>query len=717
MLLMFALLTDKINLLEERIQPLGFKARQDFIRRLHILIFTQYLSRQHIGFLRLIIDFIIWTTIGFIPLVLLLWAQITFLPAQEQTIVWSQRVCIFIDTTLVIYFWNSILQKRRRSLLPKDWRLPVWRAYRASGWLLVTLACIGFLFSFIVAVIPIGSIEESKFLYKCRNIQDRDCDSFIYKLTSYIFDDEDQKWPERRLIVSDDIVTDNNLTSKIQNNLLKVRKQNAYWIDRDNFIKKDTAWKDTEESITGINLNARILRFSDLRYTVLPYADLRKAKLQGANLSNADLRGANLSNADLRGADMEGAVLQEADLRNADFQTANLAGAHLQGANLSSTHLEGADFYDSVLSRSVSVDLRGADLSKAHLQGADLQKAQLRGVNLSETNLQGANLSNANLQGANLTYANLQGAYLGGAHLEGADLSGANLQGADVSDAQLQRADFSRALLHGANLYNANIDFTMWGDIAPTTASNGDWKESDYEDSEWEENDYKSQIEELQQIQQTLNSIDLENEGISRIERAIDRIKKPWGNDLIQITKGSNQSQNTRALKKLRGPPQPSATCLRSESFPSDYTILESCQTPTRSNYFNYHDSWSRYTVVHLICEQPILSEIDYLQRALSPILYPKDILFGLWNKKETLSDFEEEEAMDMVTDLVKPYSLALKIDRTITYEIASCNTLSALRETWNELKISSKLLESIKWISEIADSINHPIKRSYSGI
>jgi hypothetical protein len=122
MLLILALLTDKINLLEERIHPLDFKVRQDFIRRLHVLIFTQYLSRQHAGFLRLIIDFIIWTTIGFIPLVLLIWAQITFLPAQEQTIIWSQRVCILIDTILVIYFWNSILQKRRRSLLPKNWR-------------------------------------------------------------------------------------------------------------------------------------------------------------------------------------------------------------------------------------------------------------------------------------------------------------------------------------------------------------------------------------------------------------------------------------------------------------------------------------------------------------------------------------------------------------------------------------------------------------------
>jgi hypothetical protein len=85
--------------------------------------------------------------------------------------------------------------------------------------------------------------------------------------------------------------------------------------------------------------------------------------------------------------------------------------------------------------RSISLDLRGANLEGANLYGANLEGAYLR----------------ADLRGANLPRAVLLGAVL-----EGADLRGANLEGADLREAIL-RADLRGAVLEGTILYGADL--------------------------------------------------------------------------------------------------------------------------------------------------------------------------------------------------------------------------------------------------------------------
>ncbi|MFM9104199.1 MAG: pentapeptide repeat-containing protein, partial [Cyanobium sp.] len=95
---------------------------------------------------------------------------------------------------------------------------------------------------------------------------------------------------------------------------------------------------------------------------------------------------------------------------------------------------------ESEILASLTVSLRGAnlseaDLSEANLSGADLSGAGLIGADLSEANLSEANLSGADLFGANLFGANLCGADLSRANLFGANLIGAELRGADLKDA------------------------------------------------------------------------------------------------------------------------------------------------------------------------------------------------------------------------------------------------------------------------------------------
>jgi hypothetical protein len=94
--------------------------------------------------------------------------------------------------------------------------------------------------------------------------------------------------------------------------------------------------------------------------------------------------------------------------------------------------------------RSISLDLRGANLEGANLYGANLEGANLygavlRGAFLEDANLEGAYLR-ADLRGANLPRAVLLGAVLEGADLRGANLGAADLEGARVDDDQLADA-------------------------------------------------------------------------------------------------------------------------------------------------------------------------------------------------------------------------------------------------------------------------------------
>ena len=204
------------------------------------------------------------------------------------------------------------------------------------------------------------------------------------------------------------------------------------------------------------------LRGRDLRFARLDRVDLRRADLTGANLDGASLAGADLRGARLRCAE-NGAPqpsddrrkAQCASARGADFSAArladaNLAGADLRGAKFDDASLEGADLSRSLISgaRFERAGLQRADLSAVlSQQGASFVLANLQGANLAGATLQMADFSGASLPGANLSLAYLAGAVLREADLEGADLQSAKLYGADLRGAKLQAADLAGALV------------------------------------------------------------------------------------------------------------------------------------------------------------------------------------------------------------------------------------------------------------------------------
>jgi hypothetical protein len=82
--------------------------REYLRQRLDSLVFLQLLSgrvEQQAGFSGFSLRFIAWVTLIGVPLLILLQAQVTFLPYHLAWVVWLQRVTILVDLALIQYFW------------------------------------------------------------------------------------------------------------------------------------------------------------------------------------------------------------------------------------------------------------------------------------------------------------------------------------------------------------------------------------------------------------------------------------------------------------------------------------------------------------------------------------------------------------------------------------------------------------------------------------
>jgi uncharacterized protein YjbI with pentapeptide repeats len=286
--------------------------------------------------LRILLGVMVVITIILVPLFLLLWTQVRFLPYHNMAITWwSHRLAVLADLALLWLFGPLLLPpvQRPTSTAPSRslWRVvpPTASATHCrweTGLVCLTLATVVF------ALVP---------LY--RNLQ-----------------------------LQGQVLVDSDLSAEVRSALDSSDRQ-----EREQGLKK----------LTGLILTNRDLRGTNLRNTLFPKADLRGANLAGADLSDArvfagnlspleiargrrcvdkaqkleircltNLQGAVLNYAKLQGAHLEDAKLQGANLYYAQLQGANLADAQLQGANLRDANIGSADFRDANLMWS---DLRG----------------------------------------------------------------------------------------------------------------------------------------------------------------------------------------------------------------------------------------------------------------------------------------------------------------------------------------------------------------------
>jgi uncharacterized protein YjbI with pentapeptide repeats len=121
--------------------------------------------------------------------------------------------------------------------------------------------------------------------------------------------------------------------------------------------------------------------------------------ISGASFSGADLRGALLPYARAIAVNFRGANLQSSDLTHGQFQGSDFSTAQIQEANFTGARLQGALFRDS--------QLQAAILTRTQLQGAHLDHAQLR-----ETNFTGAAITAEQLLGTDWQRAMLDPALM-----------------------------------------------------------------------------------------------------------------------------------------------------------------------------------------------------------------------------------------------------------------------------------------------------------------
>jgi len=458
LLLQHVMLSRKLRAFEARLdeeQPSRNRRDQSMRDELHSHPFTQVVSGKPKGAavdiaLRLVMSL----TLVVMPLLLLLFFQIGFLPYHSEPITWWHRGMLLADVGVVVILARHIARGDRktfiiRSVVPNR----------------LVIAVLMF-FSICVATLPDtpwDPLDE----WMASIVSLREPVPYCRVTTVKIADGKEERTecPEVTSATRHAFYPTALLFERRVNETVGKSDSMLGWSR--NLIVTDKNLVDDDK--TRLNLRGRDFRYATLDRSHLKRSDFYGAKLAGARLVETDLAAANFRTAELQGANLSGARLQGADLSGARLQGANLSGtsqqgadlsrATLQGANLSGARLQGAD-----LSRAT---LQGADLSQARLQDADLSQARLQGANLSRTSLQGADLSRAslqgadvsraNLQGANLTLANLQGADVSRVRLHGADLSLTSLQGANLTLASLQGADLSRASLQGADLSWASL--------------------------------------------------------------------------------------------------------------------------------------------------------------------------------------------------------------------------------------------------------------------
>jgi uncharacterized protein YjbI with pentapeptide repeats len=303
---------------------LAFRERLANIPFVHMLV-----GRQHDPFLRGLLAFMVWITVVALPLSLLLWAQIAFLPFHDPDITWGQRIAVFLDAGLLLLFWGRIVSSQgaigwwmQRFDQIQAWAIWGWswfwaRIRKFVRWLpgnLVRLNCpacsgpSGALFvlaatigasatSLLIATVPDEPWEmcllswlPKQWIVKCEESESR-LERQCFSITAALFERRGAVF-HRNLDLREKVLTLNDLSA-----------EDITWLR----TRDGRESRKTLNRALGIDLQDRDLRYADLSGSTLVKADLRGTQLQGARIALAQLQGANLWNAHLEGADLGGA--------------------------------------------------------------------------------------------------------------------------------------------------------------------------------------------------------------------------------------------------------------------------------------------------------------------------------------------------------------------------------------------------------------------------
>jgi uncharacterized protein YjbI with pentapeptide repeats len=402
---------------------------------LHNFFFVQAIAGPHRSrVMSMFLHGMSWLTLVVLPVVLLLFIQIRYLPFHDAAITWVHRLALVADIIVLITIGIFLLRGE------SSFGLAVGRTARERPISFVTTATV-FLattfFSFFVATIPGETLDRMS-----GTMMGKPAMAAPAKIGTAVSGGSAEAKPgfmvgfalpflqprsdgslfgmfHRNLIATDlDFPGKSGETISLRGRDLRYAK-----LDRSNLASVD---------LTGADLDGASLIATDLSGAKLQCADLNELILSENRAAAVctSARGANFSRASLKAARMSGIDMQGAKFEEAQMEGAELAYSVLTGSNFSSAHMERVDMTGGVHAEGTNfliASLQGADLTGALLHGADFSSAAMQGVMLSHAQLYGAALRDADLEGADLNQSKLQGADLTGAKLRASDLRGASI--------------------------------------------------------------------------------------------------------------------------------------------------------------------------------------------------------------------------------------------------------------------------------------------------
>ncbi|HXC49992.1 MAG TPA: pentapeptide repeat-containing protein [Candidatus Limnocylindrales bacterium] len=432
LLLQLSILSNELDRFDQEASALPAEPQSLLRQRVANFYYVLYLTAQAPSrFLHLLSAFITWVTTVVLPLGLLLWIQIRFLPFHSPLNTWMHRAALFADVALILFVLMPHLWSRwhvtgdvpgSRTLLRRALSVPT----------LVLAACAVTAFvSLFVAVIP-GDTEGNA------------------------------SWFAQNMELRERVLTANVLTPEDVNELRDSPPDRLKIV-----LSKVTPYQA---------LQGRDFRYADLYNAVLPKLDLRAVRPQGVSavlpedcearrgcedppecidttLERTRMAGANFGWASMQQAMFDDAILDGADLSWAKVQYGSFSRATMNGANLKSARVTAAHFDGTKLC--------GANLSEAQMQNASFVGAHLRGATLRSADLANANLEGADLRGADLSSANLTGAVLRKALLKGAILRGAAMDGIKMDGATIELTEVTAAKGDSNDSSNATVAYLV----------------------------------------------------------------------------------------------------------------------------------------------------------------------------------------------------------------------------------------------------------------
>lgn len=487
--------------------------RQAVRERVSSYVFSQVIAGPTRGFVVHWLHIAIqWLTFSVLPVLALLYFQITFLPYHDEQVTWIHRIVVVLD---LLVLWSLPLAGWRNRDIGNEFggKVPRLRAlFRKTVGYVSWSACASFItvfFSLMVATVPDGWVESwfreigSPVSYKWidpeaaaksgleANCQTHRC---AFVLTTWLF--EGKRLPEsdkvdtafgwsRNLIVRHKNIVEGGENEEVDGRLdLRGRNLNYATLDGSDLHGADFSYAKLNGAslvrtrlfrsefsvaeLAGADLRGARLNQSNFEGAVLERSDLRRARLEKAIFNYAGLNGAKLSGARMQEANFDYSCLADADLTHVKASDTTFRGAFLRRADFTAARLRQTSFATASMTRdSIHLFRRNCPLVKVWNACPDeiYVRSDLVAANFREAQLQNADLSNVKANSAIFDYAALQGANLSASLMNLATFEQSDMRGAMLDGARFVGATLRKARLGGACIGNADLTATFAPEI------------------------------------------------------------------------------------------------------------------------------------------------------------------------------------------------------------------------------------------------------------